>query len=497
MVNYVQLVRAKSLNNDPRNSRAIVRDFDRPRGQIITADKAVLACTVETSTDPKDDPQPLTSPAGQPAPDLDCARKAQKVGSFDFQRLYPERDLFGHVTGYLNLNFGATGIERQYNAELAGRTTSQQLHSLSDLFVDRTHTGDVVLTIRKDVQEVARQALGDQRGSVVALDPRDGSILALWSFPSYDPNALSTHDGPAAAAAKRFLEANPDKPLRARTYQERFFPGSTFKVVTGSVGVDIGKVTPQEPVFPVATEYDPPDGRPIHNFGGESCGGALFEILAVSCNSAFAQMGAEVNGQPAMLSGAERFGFNHRPPIDLPAAAVSAFPDTGRSKAFLAQASIGQNSVQATPLQMAMVAGTIANNGVLMVPHLLSQVRNEQGDVISRSKPQVWQQSVSGTTAATMRQAMEGVVANGTATRLQIPGVEVGGKTGTAQVNPTDPNAGVEAWIVAFAGPPGGTPTVAVCVLVEAQQGFSDATGGRVAAPIAKQVIQKVLEVQG
>src|SRR4051812_18911922 len=212
MVNWVQVFHAGALNDNPLNSRKIVRDFNRPRGQIVAADGFVLAKTVPSAP-------------GDP---------------FTFQRTYPEGDLFGHITGSFNFNFGATGVESTYNDELSGTTVSQEYQTLRDLFVDREHTGDVELTVRKDVQQLARDALGQQKGSVVVLDPRDGSILGLWSFPSYDPNLLASHNAKAAQDAKTFLEASPDRPLRGRTWQERFFPGSTFKVVTGSVGVDSG-----------------------------------------------------------------------------------------------------------------------------------------------------------------------------------------------------------------------------------------------------------------
>jgi peptidoglycan glycosyltransferase len=470
MVNYVQVVRADNLNNDPRNTRAIVRDFDRPRGQIISADGAVLARTVPAAAGDR----------------------------FEFQREYPEGDLFGGITGYFNFNFGATGVEKTYNDELAGQTTEQELHSLSDLFVDREHTGDVTLTIRKDIQQIARDALGEQKGSVVAIDPRTGELLAFWGYPSYDPNILSVHDPAQAQAAKDLLEASPDQPLRMRPYQERFFPGSTFKIVTGSIGVDSGQVTETQPVYPQLSSLDlPQTTRNLSNFGGETCGGTLFHILAVSCNTAFAQMGLDL-GPDLMNAGANAFGFNDAPPIDLPGAVSSAFPtQTDDDLPQLAQSAIGQNSVQSTPLQMALAASAIANNGVMMTPHVMHDVRNEQGEVITSYDPRAWRQPISAQTADTMHRAMLGVVQDGTATRLQIPGFEVGGKTGTAQTNPTDPNSGVNAWIVGFAGPPGGQATVAVAVLVEAQTGFSEATGGRVAAPIANCVMRAVLAVQG
>jgi peptidoglycan glycosyltransferase len=466
MINYVQVWHAQALNDNPLNSRKIVRDFDQPRGQIISADGAVLAKSVPSAP-------------GDP---------------FTLQRQYPEGDLFGHITGYLNINFGATGIEEQYNDQLSGQTVSQEYQTLRDLFQDRVHTGDVTLTVRKDLQQAAKDALGTRKGSVVVMDPRDGSVLALWSFPSYDPNALSSHDAKTSQAAKTFLDANPDQPLRGRTWQERFFPGSTFKIVTGSTGVETGVVTPDNPNFPQESAYKPPDGAPIQNFGGEVCGGTLFNILAVSCNSSFAQMGAEVIGRTKMETGAAAFGFNDTPPIDLPAAAKSVFPDTKNSKAFLGQASIGQFGTQATPLEMALVTAGVANNGIIMSPHVMQNIRDDNGKVTDTFNARPWRTAVSPQTATTMRQAMIGVVQGGTGTAARINGVEVGGKTGTAELNDTGSLS--EAWFTCFAGPPGGTPQVVVTVLVENQPGASEGTGGRVAAPIAQQLVQQTLAIQ-
>ncbi|HEX8581572.1 MAG TPA: penicillin-binding transpeptidase domain-containing protein, partial [Acidimicrobiales bacterium] len=201
-LNVVQVLRADDYNEDPTNVRAVLRDFAEPRGTIQTADGVVLARSV-----PSND-------------------------RFELQREYPEAELFGHVTGFFSIVFGATGVEKTYGEELAGRTTEQQLRSLSDLFVDHERTGDVTLTVRRDVQQVARQALGDQQGSVIALDPRTGELLALWSFPSFDPNLVANHDGEKAAENRDLLLLAPGNPLRAASYQDRFFPGSTFKVVT-------------------------------------------------------------------------------------------------------------------------------------------------------------------------------------------------------------------------------------------------------------------------
>ena len=262
------------------------------------------------------------------------------------------------------------------------------------------------------------------------------------------------------------------------------------------MGVNTGQVTPTQPSYPVATSYTPPQTRrPLRNFGGESCGGTLFEILAVSCNSAFAQMGVDL-GPARMVNGSQAFGFNARPPVDLPAPAASRFPtDFTENLPKLAQSAVGQNDVSATPLQMALVAAGVANNGRIMAPHLLDQIRDGDGNLVRRFSPNVWMQATSPATADVMRQAMVEVVQRGTATGLAIPGMEVGGKTGTAQLGTNPPKS--HAWIIGWAGPPG-DPKVAVAVLVESQPGdVSDATGGRIAAPVAKAVMEKVLQVRG
>lgn len=472
MVNYVQVAASDDLNDHPLNSRAIVRDFDRDRGEILSADGLVLAQTVP-ATDGR---------------------------QFEFQRVYPPETavLFAHTTGFFNFGFGAEGAERAFNDDLSGESDEIQYNSFGDLFVENDDVGDVTLTLDSRVQAVARDQLGERRGSVVAIDPRDGSILALWSFPSYDPNLLSTHDQAAASAARDALQ--PDtltSALIPASYRRSFFPGSTFKVVTASTGVEQGVVTADEPNFPAAPSFDIDfTDNELSNFGGSTCGGTLFQILAASCNSAFASMGVDVIGESGMVTGAESFGFNQRPPIDLPAAATSTFPTTfpdDQGNGPLARASIGQGDVSATPLQMALVAAAVANDGVLMAPHVLDRVTDGDGDTVRSVDPEVWQQPLSPSSAQTVQDAMVGVVEGGSGTAARIDGFVVGGKTGTAQLG-TDPPSS-HAWFICFAGPPDGPAEVAVAVIVEAQPGVSEVTGGRVAAPIARAVMETVLNL--
>jgi peptidoglycan glycosyltransferase len=465
--NRLTVFQSDQLQDDPRNNRAVVRDFSSPRGSIETADGVVVAESVES-----DD-------------------------QFEFQRRYPTGDLFAHVTGFFAFQLGSAGVEKEYNDELAGRTIDFDLQELGDLFVDRERVGNVTLSLRADVQQIARDQLDGREGSVVAVDPRSGEIIALWSAPSYDPNFLASHDFTAAAAASEALNADPEKPTRARTFRQREFPGSTFKVVTATAGVERGGVTPEAPDYPVTDGYQAAGiGTPIGNFGGASCGGTLFAILQESCNTAFAQMGVEQAQAPGMTATAEAFGFNQDVPIDLPGAVQSRWPTevVSDDPPFLAQASIGQNEVQATPLQMALVAAAVANDGKVMRPHVMREIRDDQGDVVERYEPETWTTPMSEDSSRLLREAMVSVVTDGTASRLDDglgDGIVVGGKTGTAQLGTDPPRS--HAWIIGFAGPEGEVPHVAVAVLVEGQEGASEQTGGRVAAPIAAAVLEAAL----
>ncbi len=492
-LNVVQVFGAERIIDDPNNTRPLVRDFGQARGSILTADGVVVAESIVTAD-----------------------------GPFDRQRVYPHGQLYGHVGGYFSFNFGASGVEQFYNDELAGLTAGQQAGDVLDLFDDDAPTADVVLTIRDDVQRVAAEALGERLGSVVAIDPRTGEILAFYSWPAPDPSFLATPDAEDAEAAWEIYNAFDINPLLPRMYRENFFPGSTFKVVTAAAALTSGAVTPELPVYPTVNAYTPPlTDRPLRNFEGNECGGALFEILRRSCNAAFAQMGVEHAGPAAMVETAQAFGFNTTPPIDLPAAGGSVFP-TEYGESFetvadylargglailpaadgrpidlfgdaprLAQSAIGQNDVKATPLQMALVAAAVANEGTIMRPHVMDRLIDERGDVIDSFDDDVWRQAMGASVAETLRQAMIGVVDQGTAQRLAIPGFVVGGKTGTAQLGTEEPQS--HAWIIGFAGRDGQPAEVAVAVIVEAQPGASEQTGGRVAAPIAQAVMAQVL----
>ena len=478
-LNVVQVFSAGDLTGRDGNNRQSLRDFDRPRGKIQTADGAVVAFTEE----------------------IDGER-------FEYQRNYPTNDLFAHITGYFTLELGSTGVERSYGDDLSGQSSVFELRALTNLLDSQATTGDVVLSLRNDVQQAAKDALGERRGSVVALDPRTGAILALWSYPSYDPNLLTKPTGGSAVQVKTLLDDAPNKPLLARSYRELFAPGSTFKVVTAAAGIRTGDVTLTEPSYPRLTDWTPPGTtRPLSNFDGSLCGGPLVEILRVSCNTAFAEMGSRTIGPEELVATASDFGFGEQPPIDIPGAVASEIPtDYGRAlgpfpdgdggtvyenTAGLAQVAIGQGNARATPLQMAMVAGAIGNEGVVMEPHVVSEVRDAAGDVVREVKPTVWKRPLDAEQAAAMRVAMDGVVTDGTAKAMAIDGVEVGAKTGTAQTIAGQDRS--HAWMIGYAANGGEPADVAVAVIVEAQEGVSEQTGGRVAAPVAQRVLRTAL----
>jgi len=460
---YLQVYKADDLSDDPRNVRKAIRDFERPRGDIITADGQVVARSVPDDADGDD---------------------------FDLQREYPQADLFAHVVGYQSFVFGNVGVENSYNDELVGRDLDLDLRNLDDVFAGKENTGNVVLSMSAEAQLVARDALGGQRGSVVAIDPRTGAILAMYSNPSYDPNPLAGHDPLAVQQYDELLRAAPDKPDLARAYRERYPPGSTFKVVTAGVGLDAGVTTP-ETGYPSINALDlPQSDSTLANFGNRNCGGTLAVSFTNSCNTTFAQVGLDLGD--TFATGMEQFGIYQAPPLDLnPGAAESTGPTPGSFQNDMprfALAGIGQGDVAVTPLEMALVAAGVANGGVIMAPHVMAEITDADGGTVRTFDDEAWTTAVTPQTAATLTQFMISVVEEGTGTAAQIPGVTVAGKTGTAQNDIGDPHA----WFIAFA--PAENPTVAVAVIVEQGGDFgSEATGGQIAAPIAKRMIEVLL----
>ena len=462
-LNVLQVGQDRELRADPRNTREAVKEFNQPRGPIVTADGVVIAESV-----PTDD-------------------------GFEYQRQYPTRDLFGNITGYYSYAFGATQLEKTQNGILTGNDIRQQLGGLPDIFKGKTdNSGSVLLTMRKDMQQLAKDLLAGREGSVVMMDPRDGAVIAMYSSPSYDPNDIAVHDTTKASDALEFLNALPEKPLLANAYQERYMPGSTFKVVTTTIALENGAVTPETP-FAVEESYTPPQTTdPIENYGGSSCGGVFTEVFARSCNTPFARLAIQL-GAEKMVEGAEKYGLNDAVAFDLPRPAKSHFgtvDEFADNLPLLAIRGFGQNEVALTPLQMAMIAATVANGGVMLRPHVVDATLDHDGNVLDRTEPQIYRRPMREATAATLTQLMIGVVNNGTAkSTMQLAnGIQAAAKTGTAQLNARGEPERSHAWIMAFA--PAEAPRLAVAVMLKGvNDEISAGTGGKLAGPIAKQML--------
>ncbi len=484
-LNNIQFFGAEELQTHPSNSRPLVADFGAPRGEIRAADGTVLARSVELED-----------------------------GVFERQREYPTGELFAEVTGFFSFGSGSDGLEAELDDVLRGEGT-QLSDALLEVLGGGSNVNNVDTTLSVALQEAAREALGERRGSVVVLEPT-GNVLSLWSWPTYDPNPLASVNSSTARAARSELLANPDNPLLPRTTREVFFPGSTFKVVTAAAALEAEVAELDTPVFASVTDYTPPlTNNPIGNFSGSTCGGPLVELLARSCNAGFAQLAVELVGAEQLVDTAEDFGFGDTPPIGLPDVVASVMPDDFGDPLgvdvdiapdllaqledptpvrltddipSLAQSAIGQFDVRATPLQMALVAAAIANDGQVPTPNLITRLVDSEGAITQSGRAGPWRRATSPETAAELRRAMVGVVEAGTGTSLQTPGLVVGAKTGTAQIA-----AGVDethAWVIAFAGETIDAPEIAVAVIIEQDATQGEQTGGRVAGPVAQQVLE-------
>jgi peptidoglycan glycosyltransferase len=453
MLGYWQVVAADDLKDHSGNVQTAQRERLVDRGRIISADGRILAYSRAVRV------------------------KGQKV----FQRVYPRGSLAAHVVGYATES-DRTGVERTWNRYLSGSFGTQPL--LQRLNLAEKEGANVELSLDTRVQTVAEQQLAGQRGAVVALDPRTGRILAMASSPTYDPTRVLKDFG---AIPKE------GAPLLNRAIQGLYPPGSTFKVVTATSALDSGLFTPDSE-FPEGTTYDTPGG-PIRNFGGERFGPHDFTTaLTNSINTTFARIG-DVVGRERLGETMTAFGFGKVPPIDLPEAVVSGRREDGKplpndeDGEDVARLAIGQEKLAVTPLQMAMVAGAIANGGTLMAPRLMTRIVDKGGDVVQRGTPQELGQVTTPEHAAEMTAMMENVVREGTGTAaaLSSAGVTVAGKTGTAETD--DPNRN-QAWFIGFA--PSQDPKVAVAVVIEDTPG----AGGQVAAPVAANVMRAALEAQ-
>ncbi len=467
---YWQADELTSLAAHPDNRRVLDANFSRSRGSIVVGRGRAIAESNESGD------------------------------RYKYQRTYRNGPLFAHLTGYFSRDWGVTGVEASENPVLSGSDSRFFVDRVIDLLANQTSQGgSVSLTIDQAAQRAAYEGVrdlgNDVQAAVVALRPTTGQILAMVSSPGFDPNKMASHDFPAVTGYRKQLIADDLQPLNNRAIETVLPPGSTFKLVTAAAALESGKYDP-DTMVPGGARLDlPQTTKDLVNESRGSCGGekiTLTRALMVSCNVAFGSIGLKL-GDDALREQSEKFGFGQRYFTDLDDSmtkqAVSRFPESP-DKPQTALSAIGQFDVAATPLQMAMVTAGIANDGRVMKPYLIDEIRSADLDVLEKTSAVTLSRAVSSGTARDLTEMMVKVVDNGTGRTAQIPGVKVAGKTGTAQ---SAPNRPPYAGFVSFA--PADDPLVAVAVLVQDAGVERDAiSGSGLAAPIAKAVMEAVLQ---
>jgi len=466
----VQVARSHSLSTDPRNQRILLKELGVKRGEILAADGTVLAQS-----------------------------QATKDKQFPWRRIYPLKNLFGHITGYYtNSAFcGSAGLESSYDAYLSGREPNTTQNFVDEL-LGRTNPGNTIqITIDPKMQRIAADALGNQKGAVAAINPQTGAVLALYSSTTYDPNLITKPIGEGCAKPKTQLENAAGNPLLFRATQERYPPGSTFKIVTATAGLETGMTT--STTFPNPRVLDlPQTNQMFHNFSGGACPGgnpiSMLRAFEVSCDTTFAQVAMRLKID-RFTSVAERYGIDKEPGFDIATArsCMQAIPGGGCMVPpdvplpQTAYSGIGQFDVRMTALQMAVVGATVENNGKVPHPYLVSKILDPDNRVIRETKPDLSGQIYTDKTAESLRRMMIGVVRQGTGTVVGFPrNVEIGGKTGTAEIGIK--GQAPDVWFVAWA------PGIAVAAVVENGGRLGKlATGGKVAGPITKALVVEVL----
>jgi penicillin-binding protein A len=474
-INYVQAFESNSLANRPGNVRTFNQQFTYQRGSIIADGDGGAGTTIAESL-------PV---------------KGSNTSTTTYQRSYSDGPVYAPVTGYDSI-FGSTGIEAAYQKYLAGTASSLTVHNLVSLLSGKAKQGATVyLTISPKAQQAAYQALASDGGhdaAAVAIDPSTGAILAMASYPSYDPNQLTTHDGAQLDQVDKQLLENPSQPLLNRAINATYPPGSTFKLITSSSAFSTGQVANVETTIPAPEPLVLPNGNLLNNDSDEICGDGeppIIQAFWLSCDTAFAKLGISLGGA-ALRSQAEKFGWDSSS-LQIPMQVSSSQAPLITDPSLTGMTAIGQYNDTATPLQEAMDAAAIADNGTVMKPYLLKSVVAPDLTTVAGTTPSVLSQAVSPQVASEIAQMMVQVTQNpnGTAyatANQSVAGVEIAGKTGTAQngIN----NSGLnEAVFTCFA--PAASPKIAVGVMVQGG-GF----GADAAAPIAVKIIQAYLGVQ-
>jgi len=453
---WVQIFGAERISSNAANKRRLVEEYAILRGDIITSDGQVIARSIEVE-----------------------AAKSE----YRYQREYPFGPLFAGITGYDSWRYGRTGLEEKMNDELLGKGKSLSLQTISNRLLGASRKGNsVVVTVDSRLQKIAYESLSGRRGALVALDPRTGAVLAMATSPTYDPNAVVPLPGRDTESAWKQIVSDPGNPLVNRATSGLYPPGSSFKVVTATAALETGVANPD-------TEFEcngrlPVHGYTVYDFGRTTHGRLNFDrALTVSCNITFAQVGLRL-GAETLVHFAELFGFNRAIPFDLAVAESRIDQPEKMDPVALATSAFGQAGDLATPLEMALVASAVANDGVIMKPYLVDEVQDYNGKIIRQIAPKKWIRVMESDTASTLRRMMVHVVERGTGTAAGIEGVEVAGKTGTAEVEGAKPHS----WFICFA--PAYDPKVAIAVVVE-----NGGEGGKTAAPIAREVLEKALSL--
>ena len=468
--NWLQYVKADGLKDDPKNRRVTIARYSTPRGDIIVDGNPITGST-ETST--------------------------SGLNDLKYKRTYKNGAMWAPVTGYASQAFGANQLESIEDGILSGTDDRLFFRNTLDMITGKDKSGgDVVTTLNEAAQKAAWSGLTKQggKGAVVALDPSTGKILALASYPSYDPSTFAGNSTSTDSKAWQKLQKkyDPNDPMLNRALRETYPPGSTFKVVTASAALENNLYSSAD----TATDSPLPyimkgTTTELKNEGNIPCKNAtLREALRVSCNSVFGKIGADL-GNAKMLAEAKKFGFDAEQ-FTPTRSSASVFSDNMNSSQ-TALSSIGQFNTAATPLQMAMVASAVANDGKLMKPYMVDKLQSSNVDTIAQTEPQELSQPLSSKNAQILQSMMETVVKDGTGQKAQISGVTVGGKTGTAQhgvANSENPYA----WFLSYAKLPDGSSPVAVAVVIEdSSANRDDISGGGLAAPIAKSVMEAVI----
>ncbi|MCU1363293.1 MAG: hypothetical protein JWM55_1121 [Acidimicrobiaceae bacterium] len=463
---WIDFFHASALDSSTLNPRNFTTSNQYQRGEIIAANGTVLAKSVATGTP-----------------------------SFPWRRTYPLGTLTAGVVGFSSTIYGEWALEAQYGGYLEGHSLPPQ--SFEQLLAPSEGADSVTLTLQPALQKIAEEALDGRDGSVVAIDPRTGATLAMYSNPTFNPAPFEVERASVQNAAwkrgiKKDVHGYP--PLGLVATQQTIFPGSTFKVITTAGLVKFNPSLMTKYYSPIVFANLPDSNKPLYNDGGVACGGTVAEMLPQSCDPGYALLGLALGAQD-LTATATAFGYNQIPPFDLPGVVASFFPKESNLAAnppFLAYSAIGQEDVSATALQNALVAAAIADGGKIMTPHLMSYITAPDGSIVKRYKDSVWKTPLTPRQAAQIVPLMHAVVTSGTAAQVGFLGQDdVAAKTGTAQIGNNLTND-TDDWMIAFA--PASHPTVAVAVSVPFQA--FNVTGAIKAGPVMKCVIEATLALQ-